>query len=164
MLRALALVLLIGCGSSSQERSRPEGTHPPSEGSERAELSDTRASGSSSCPATYDEATHYAGCADGTGAQCSYDDGDCTCVIEHPCTGVDYGDDVESPRVWQCTPAVRADGCPGSPPTAGEACDHAGECSYGPSCCGTGTRARCTQGRWATESFDVDCPPSTDNG
>ena len=57
------------------------------------------------------------------------------------------------PLAWQCTPAVRADGCPGTEPDG--TCTNEGQrCRYGQCCV---TEMTCKDGRWGITM--QACPP-----
>ena len=57
------------------------------------------------------------------------------------------------PLAWQCTPAVRADGCPGTAPDG--TCTNEGQrCRYGQCCV---TEMTCKDGRWGITM--QACPP-----
>ncbi len=82
--------------------------------------------------------------------RCSYPEGTCRCQ-QGPTTCAGGAALRPPPPGWQpppfrwvCTPAVRADGCPGVPPRAGDPCTVAHGCSY---CI---TRYDCAHGRWST--------------
>ena len=102
------------------------------------------------CPAS------YAAAARGTCAldevdklACKYPAGHCECHELVPCAGWAgaYEEARKHPRAqWTCTPAVRADGCPGDPPREGSRCTKAAqECPYTP--CG-GSVLTCVSGGW----------------
>lgn len=115
-----------------------------------AVLVDAGATTLRACPAS------YAAAARGTCAldevdklACKYPAGHCECHELVPCAGWAgaYEEARKHPRAeWTCTPAVRADGCPGDPPREGSRCTKpAQECPYTP--CG-GSVLTCVSGGW----------------
>jgi len=71
------------------------------------------------------------------------------------CSGAERPENPNAPTVWNCAatpPAVRADGCPGSPPD-GACADEGQRCSYG-DCCVSIYECHTT---W--QLTDTQCPP-----
>lgn len=149
-----AALLLAACAGAPTGATTVEDVRNPPPDGGALEAVETPSPG---CPSTYLAATSVDGCAHRL--SCPYADGACVCTQSAYCSGVAPGPDYRPSFEWRCTPAVRPDGCPGSPPTAGEPCAHDGTCSYEPDCCGTGTDATCASGQWAIENRNVACPP-----
>ncbi|MDB4961562.1 MAG: hypothetical protein JWP01_1561 [Myxococcales bacterium] len=108
----------------------------------------TAVSVATSCPATYASASGF--CKEPLA--CSYPEGACSCGYPAHCGGM-APDEPKFPPSFQCTPKVRADGCPGTQPTGackveGKRCDYTCQCT---------AYSTCTKGRWvATEG---SCKP-----
>jgi hypothetical protein len=98
---------------------------------------------SADCPASYP-----GGGACTTPTSCTYREGSCYCGYKRQCGGDPAPPDRQT--TWQCAPATRADGCPGTQPADGAACAPDGKrCDYTCSCVATST---CTHGTWRNES------------
>ncbi len=98
-----------------------------------------------SCPATFAAAAGRCESRD----ICRYVDGTCFCGHPQHCGGDADQPELREPRTWQCTPQIRADGCPGGAPPPDSLCEIAGKmCSYSCSC---ELIATCTDGRWVLQ-------------
>ena len=156
--RLLLIAALAGCWTGSSPPPPPSNPPPrPIEaprgdgpGSARREGSGSGDLGHAGCPATFAAAP---GPCVGT-AQCSYPEGTCTCSTPPWCGGAAPPREYAK-RSWQCTPKVRADGCPGAQPPDGSPCTISGKtCDYTCSCMLTAT---CTAGTW--QSKHGPCKP-----
>jgi hypothetical protein len=111
------------------------------------------------CPATYEARSPGAPCTT-TAAHpfvCSYYEGTCGCVPDHPGAGADAGGDAGAPVLtgtWRCTKP--ADGCPARRPIAGNACVRTMSCDYGSCLFGMALSFLC-QGTWSAEGKPT-CP------
>jgi hypothetical protein len=145
--RALIAIALVACGSSRTTSSTAAAPNGPAH--------------ASACPATF--ALARGTCTSGPG--CTYPEGTCACapVAEIECSGgaaVRSDPDAVPPPppsppalAWQCTPAVRADGCPGTEPE-GTCTTEGKQCRYGACCVSEHT---CKQGQWTITM--MACPP-----
>jgi hypothetical protein len=81
--------------------------------------------------------------------RCNYPEGTCRCEQgPRVCAGGEAvvprpASEPPVPFTWQCTAALRADGCPGAEPRTGEACSVTHSCGY------CTTRFECENGRWS---------------
>ena len=147
---ALALVVLAACGSKTPPPQQTVGNTGPDAAPPPL---------AAGCPATFAEIPAGASCDVATyPSQCNYPDGSCWCGAATPCSGVELSPDdyAAIPSSWQCTatpPAIRADGCPGSPPSG--ACGQPGQsCTYGDCCV---QEYHCDHGQWTMGNGE--CPP-----
>ena len=137
----LVLLLAAACGGAHPTASSATTTTTTTPSSDAA-----TAPLAPGCPASFAAAT---GACSARMTTCSYPEGACSCSAPPWCGGAapppDYGEHTS----WQCTPKVRPGGCPGTQPTEGSPCDHAGQaCDYTCSCSETAT---CQHGRWHVE-------------
>src|SRR5689334_21851244 len=137
MLRlAIAALVVIGCSSRPHDTTIGNAGPPVDAAVPRG--ADPLPAG---CPATFTAAS--GSCS--TGDECAYPEGDCSCSSPPSCVGVNMP---PGPPVWQCTPIVRSDGCPGTEPGDGTPCTKEGKsCDYTFSCVAAAT---CTKGVWVT--------------
>lgn len=145
---AVALVALVACGG---------GKPAPREIGNVAPDAAPLGAAPAGCPATFAAATGACDPATATAA-CAYDEGSCYCGVEPYCGGAAPDPEWERsrPTTWQCArtpPAVRGDGCPGTPPE-GACSDEGQQCGYGDCCVAT---YACQGGLW--RQTDHSCPP-----
>jgi len=145
----LVAITVVGCSSRPEHRDTTAGNASPAPIDAAAAPADavTRAVGplAAGCPATFAAAAATGGCS--AREACAYPEGDCYCSSPPSCGGAYMP---PRPPVWQCTPLVRADGCPGVEPADGAPCTRDGQsCDYTCSCLETAT---CSKGVWATAS------------
>jgi hypothetical protein len=137
-MRALAPAVLVFAACSSHP------ARPADRVGNASVLADARSPLAASCPATFAEARGLCSSTD----PCTYPEGTCSCSVPPWCGGAAPPDD--RPETWQCTPLVRADGCPGQHPPDGTACTDDGQrCDYTCSCLAIAT---CHNGTWSTEN------------
>jgi len=166
---ALTLVTLRGCGSST----------PPAPQTVENRAPDASVPLADGCPPAWQNAVGAGACDMGVANRvCTYDEGTCYCGVEPYCSGAEPDPEWERsrPTTWQCSatpPAIRADGCPGTPPEevasgpidrrriggggaedTGRCARDGQRCSYG-SCCVT--EYVCAGGRWTRGQ--ASCPP-----
>jgi hypothetical protein len=90
--------------------------------------------------------------------RCTYLEGTCECLQEpRTCRGgaaVLPSPPVTQPALshWQCSPMIRADGCPGAEPRTGDSCTVTHSCGY---CI---TLYSCEGGRWSIPVFGPPAP------
>ena len=154
MSRALALVTLVACSSSSPRTEGPSGSGTAAAGSDSATGSGSSvATGSGSsvaiaapkgCPASL-EAARGMTCA-ANAAPCSYAEGACKCAGPQWCGGMAPPEEFyQRPPSWQCQMGA---GCPVDAPGDGSACKPEGKkCDYTCSCVEV---SECTKGVWKT--------------
>lgn len=141
MRRLLVLLALVGCSSRPEHHDTTIGNSsaPPIDAAVPRDVGPLAAG----CPATFATASGSCSFRDA----CAYPEGDCYCASPPNCGGANMP---PGPQVWQCTPIVRADGCPGVEPGDGTACAREGlACDYTCSCLETAT---CTKGAWVAAS------------
>jgi len=97
---------------------------------------------------------------------CEYPEGHCRCDAPLHCSGIQLPPEPRPATIWQCTPKVRPDGCPGDQPAEGSACDSKKQwprdgCDYEVGC--AGVVMKCIDGAWA-KTGGHGPPPASPGG
>ena len=115
------------------------------------------------CPPSFDVAqTSQCILAKPARPACEYAEGSCACGAPTQCGGAYMPHPPGSPGTVYCTPkspnALRADGCPFTPPKKGQVCAGTRSCTYGP-CTWSQTIATCKGGAWDVVEHHSAPPP-----
>jgi len=133
-----------GSDTTTGAESPTVAVEPPESEMSLVEPPDTNAT-PDACPTALDGP--MAACRE-EGRRCPLADGDCVCARHPVVQGVALPPGEvppTNPRVWDCRPTVREDGCPGRPPSG--RCRREGqECGY----LAHEARAVCSRGSWVS--------------